>query len=117
MTTTADSGANDERIDEEEIPVRIRATRSLCQGWGECRRWAPEVYFLDDTGSEIGFQFLEVPAELAEASWHGADACPERAIQVLGPRPPRRERLRPIVPSTPTDIPSPEEESDDHDRW
>lgn len=68
-------------------PVRIRASRSLCRGWGNCHRWAPSVYFLDDDGHEIGFQHLEVPADLAVDAWSGADACPERAIQVLGARP------------------------------
>lgn len=76
--------------DTSSDPVRIRAHRSICQGWGNCARWSPDVYFLDDEGDEIGFQFLEVPAELAEAAWLGADACPAQAIQVLGLRPPRR---------------------------
>ena len=81
--------ADDGRIDESDEPVRIRASQSLCEGWGNCRRWAPEVYFLDDEG-EIGFQFLEVPHELIDAAWLGADACPAQAIQVLGKRPPWR---------------------------
>lgn len=99
-TAPTQSGGEDRSHDLEE-PVRIRASRSLCQGWGNCHRWAPEVYFLDDEGYEIGFQFLEVPADLLEAAWHGADACPEHAIQVLSPRPPPREaQPRPASPAT-----------------
>lgn len=75
-------------------PVRIRASLSLCHGFGNCKRWAPNVYFLSDDGHEIGFQFLEVPSELGDDAWAGAEACPQGAIQVLGPpRPLRRYEI------------------------
>lgn len=71
-------------------PVRIRASVALCRGFGNCKRWAPNVYFLSDDGYEIGFQHLEVPSEMGDDAWAGAEACPEGAIQVLGPPRPRR---------------------------
>lgn len=90
MTEVLPVHADDDANEDEDVtatPVKIRASRSLCQGWGNCHRWAPDVYFLDDEGYEIGFQHLEVPGELLRSAWHGADACPEHAIQVLAPRP------------------------------
>jgi ferredoxin len=41
------------------------------------------VYPLDDEG-QIAIHLLEVPPELAEAAWVGAQVCPARAITVSG---------------------------------
>lgn len=68
-----------------EVPgVRVKTHPSLCLGWGECNRWAPEVYPLDEDG-KIAVHLLEVPPEQAEAAWWGAAACPQQAITVIGP--------------------------------
>lgn len=55
--------------------VKVRAHPGLCEGWGNCRRWASNVYPLDDDG-HIAIHLLDVPAELAQEAWLGADACP-----------------------------------------
>ena len=64
--------------------VPASGERRCCLGWGECHRWAPDVYPLDEDG-KIGVHLLEVPAEHAEAAWWGAAACPQQAITVIGP--------------------------------
>jgi ferredoxin len=66
--------------------LKVRAHPGLCEGWGNCHRWAPEVYPLDDEG-RIAIHLLAVPEELAAAAWAGAQVCPARAITVDGPRP------------------------------
>jgi ferredoxin len=66
--------------------LKVRAHPGLCEGWGNCHRWAPEVYPLDDVG-HIAIHLLAVPDELAAAAWAGAQVCPARAITVDGPRP------------------------------
>lgn len=66
------------------VPLRVRTHPGLCLGWGECHRWAPEVYPLDDEG-KVAVHLLEVPAEQATAAWWGAAACPEQAITIVGP--------------------------------
>ena len=72
----------DHPTDAHEVGVRIKAHPGLCLGWGECHRWAPEVYPLDADG-RIDIHLLDVPAELAEAARWGAAACPEQAITVI----------------------------------
>jgi ferredoxin len=64
--------------------VRVRTHPGLCVGIGNCHRWAPEVYPLDDDG-HVGVHLLAVPPELAEQAWRGATVCPEQAITVIGP--------------------------------
>ncbi len=66
--------------------VRIRVHPGLCEGWGNCHRWGPDVYPLDEDGY-IAIHLAEVPPELATAAWRGADACPAQAITVIGARP------------------------------
>jgi ferredoxin len=96
MTVTAPEATTAARSAEPsptEVPVgvRVRAHPGLCQGWGNCHRFAPSVYFLDDDGY-IGLHLLEVPAELAHAAMVGAGSCPEQAITVIGASVPDRGR-------------------------
>ena len=63
-------------------PLKVRVHPGLCEGWGNCHRWAPEVYPLDDEGI-IAVHMLEVPPELAEAAWLGAQACPAGVITIV----------------------------------
>lgn len=79
MTREGDPGD-----EEPPPPVRVRTHPGLCQGWGECHRWAPVVYPLDDEG-RVDLHVLDVPHDHAEDAWWGATACPERAITVVGP--------------------------------
>ena len=64
--------------------VRVRTHPGLCAGWGNCHRWAPQVYPLDAEGY-VDVHLLDVPAEHALEAWIGAGVCPERAITVIGP--------------------------------
>lgn len=73
-------------IDKEPpaVGVRIRTHPSVCNGWGQCHRWASEVYPLDAEGC-IDVHLLDVPPEYVEQALLGAAACPERVITVLHP--------------------------------
>lgn len=77
--------------DADDGPVRVKAHPGLCQGWGECHRWGPDVYPLDADG-RLDVHLLEVPAELAEQARTGAAACPEQAISIVTGRAVRAAR-------------------------
>ena len=64
--------------------VRVKAHPGLCLGYGNCHRFAPRVYSLDQDG-QIAVHLLDVPEPLALDAWIGASVCPERAITVIGP--------------------------------
>lgn len=66
-----------------EAGVRVRTHPALCSGWGNCHRFAAEVYPLDADG-HVDVHLLDVPAEHAESAWRGASVCPEHAITVIG---------------------------------
>ena len=84
---TMHATAADPSATEVPVGVRVRAHPGLCEGWGNCHRFAPSVYFLDDDGY-IGLHLLEVPAELARDAIRGAGSCPQQAITVIqGPGP------------------------------
>jgi ferredoxin len=69
---------------DEEDGVRVRTHPGLCAGWGNCHRWAPAVYPLDDEG-HVAVHLLSVPPEHALEAWIGASVCPAAAISVIGP--------------------------------
>lgn len=86
MSETTGSGDAFAAIDEvtgAAGTVRIRVHPGLCVGWGNCHRWAPDVYPLDELG-QVAFHVLEVPADHAEAARWGAMACPAHAISYQG---------------------------------
>lgn len=62
--------------------VRVRVHPGLCEGWGNCHRWAPEIYPLDAEGL-IDIHVMEVPPEHARSAWLGAQSCPAGVITVL----------------------------------
>jgi ferredoxin len=74
------------RPDGHTESLRVRVHPALCEGWGNCHRWAPEVYPLDDDGM-IDVHLLEVPPELAETAWMGAQACPAGVISIVDVKP------------------------------
>lgn len=74
-------------VEETDGGVKVRVHPGLCEGWGNCHRWSPQVYPLDEEGY-IAIHMLEVPPELSRLAWRGADACPAQAISVIGERPP-----------------------------
>jgi ferredoxin len=74
----------DDTIADDPRPVLVRVSPGLCHGWGACHHFASEVYQLDEDG-KVEHHLLEVPAEHAALARLGALACPEGAIQYLGP--------------------------------
>lgn len=64
----------------ESLLVKVHP--GLCEGWGNCHRWAPQVYTLDPEGY-IDIHVLEVPPELADSAWLGAQACPAGVISIV----------------------------------
>ena len=64
--------------------VRIKTHPSLCQGWGQCHRWAPDIYPLDGAG-HIDVHVLEIPADRVRDAELGALACPDHVISVIRP--------------------------------
>ena len=75
----------------EAIPggVRIRTHPSLCQGWGNCHRWAPDLYPLDENG-HIDVHVLEVLADRVHDAELGALICPDHVISIIRAGPPPR---------------------------
>jgi ferredoxin len=71
-------------VTDEPAGVKVRTHPALCLGYGNCHRFAPDVYSLDENG-EIAVHLLEVPEEQAVDAWIGASVCPQRAITVIGP--------------------------------
>jgi len=74
----ADGAAGDTR------PVLVRVSPGICEGWGECHRFASEIYPLGPDG-KVDVHVLEVPAEFAAQARREAALCPVRAIQCLDP--------------------------------
>lgn len=70
------------RPDGRTESLRIRVHPGLCESWGNCHRWAPDVYPLDEHGA-IDVHVIEVPPERALDAWMGAEACPARVITVV----------------------------------
>ncbi len=62
--------------------MKIRAHPGICEGHGLCKRFAPEVYELDEEGY-IALHLVEVPPELERAAELGASICPARAITII----------------------------------
>lgn len=62
--------------------VRVRVHPGLCQGYGNCHRFAAAVFTLDAEGY-VDLHLVDVPAELAEPARLGASVCPEGAITVI----------------------------------
>ena len=65
-----------------DVGVRVRTHPGLCLGFGNCHRWAPNVYPLDEDG-KVDVHLLDVPPELAAEARLGAQVCPELAITVI----------------------------------
>jgi ferredoxin len=82
--TTADANVTPDHESELPPPVHIKTHPGLCQGWGECHRWAPDIYPLGEDG-KIAVHLMDIPGEHAEDAWWGATACPEHAITLIGP--------------------------------
>lgn len=71
------------RPDGETESLLVKAHPGLCEGWGQCHRWAPDVFPLDDEGY-IDIHLLEVPPDRAVDAWSAAQACPIGVITIVG---------------------------------
>jgi ferredoxin len=74
------------RPDGVSESIRIRVHPGLCEAWGNCHRWAPDIYPLDADG-KVDVHVIEVPPEHAVAAWMGAEACPARVISIVSTTP------------------------------
>lgn len=61
--------------------MRITIDPSRCVGHARCNARAPEVYDLDDDGYSVPLAG-EIPADLEEQAFDGAEACPELALTI-----------------------------------
>ena len=89
MTDTTDTTDTTDRTDrpvervDGPMALKVRIHPGLCEGWGNCHRWAPDVYPLDEDG-KIALHVVLVPPELAENARPGAAVCPAGVITVVG---------------------------------
>lgn len=61
--------------------MKISVDASLCEGYGNCARIAPELFALDDAGySEVRDQG-DVPPDRETVARHAVDDCPMAAIR------------------------------------
>jgi ferredoxin len=60
--------------------MRVQIDQAACAGHGQCAAAAPDVYELDDDG----FVLPVTAVAHDEHAVDGADACPERAITIIG---------------------------------
>lgn len=65
--------------------AHIKFDEKHCAGHALCAASAPDVFDLDDDGYCVP-PTGNVSAELVEQARRGADACPERALEVVDDR-------------------------------
>lgn len=61
--------------------MKIRVDGSRCMAHGMCTAMAPDVYHVTDEGYNDQGEFI-VSADKTESARRGANACPERIIEV-----------------------------------
>jgi len=59
--------------------LRVRIDRTLCVGFGDCVKEAPEGFKLDEEGVAV---FVAPDAVARDRLLHACDACPVDAISV-----------------------------------
>lgn len=60
--------------------MKISVNSSICEGYGNCARIAPELFKLDDAGYSQVANDGEVPPEHEAVARHAVDDCPMTAI-------------------------------------
>ena len=63
--------------------MKISVNSSLCEGYGNCARIAPDVFELDESGYSQVANGGEVPSEHEAAARHAVDDCPMTAIDAI----------------------------------
>jgi ferredoxin len=67
--------------------VRIKLDRTMCDGFGQCAKHAPEYFSLDDWGYASLVGNGEIPAEDHDAVMRALLDCPVHAIIELSKSP------------------------------
>ena len=62
--------------------MKVRIDTTKCAGHGQCAANGPDLFQLDDLGYALPLD-AEVSPHLHAQGHAGADACPERAIEVI----------------------------------
>lgn len=66
------------------MSVRIKFDKEHCVGHALCAAAGPDVFQLDEDGYCIPpDENADVPPDLVDQAYAGADACPERVITVV----------------------------------
>jgi ferredoxin len=64
--------------------MQVRIDAALCQGHQMCAIRAPKVFGSDDEGYGTVLIDGDLPTELEESARQAVNACPERAVSVVG---------------------------------
>lgn len=62
--------------------MKVTVHNARCMGHAMCNVIAPDVYELDDDGYNV-MGTVDIAPGLEGQARQGADACPERAIEIL----------------------------------
>jgi ferredoxin len=62
--------------------MKVRIDTSKCTGHAQCAANGPDLFDLDEDGYALALDG-DVPAHLEGQARAGADACPERAIEIV----------------------------------
>lgn len=65
-----------------ESSMKVRIDTDRCSGHARCAANGPDVFELDDDGYALPLDG-GIPAHLEAQARAGADACPERAIEII----------------------------------
>jgi ferredoxin len=63
--------------------MRLSVEAERCQGHAQCRAHAPDLIEFDDDGHACALD-RELDGELAAAARMAVEACPERALGIVG---------------------------------
>jgi ferredoxin len=62
--------------------MKVRLDTSTCTGHAQCAAHGPDLFELDDDGYALPLDG-DLPAHLEAQAGAGAEACPERAIEIV----------------------------------
>jgi ferredoxin len=90
--------------------VRIRLDRTVCDGFGNCAKHAPDYFSLDDWGYASLIGDGTVPEEDRDAVMRALMDCPVHAIIYMGEHRPSQDGTS---PDEARETPEPDPKSDD----
>jgi len=62
--------------------MKFRVIEGRCSGHARCATFAPQVFKLNPDGY-LDMTETEIPPEYSAVALRGANACPERAIEII----------------------------------